>query len=339
MNLAKLSSRRSFKQWYTLIVFAVTFLILTGYGLYFDQDQPLYRLKTSYREELPKIDSEWFLCNDPEVLDYDIILYNWWGSDKYIQDADVIFMGNSRSVFAFRPEDYTVYLEKLNLKPYKLSFCSGDALIQSKLIERLDLKNKILIINGENFFQRESQFTHNAINRGKWGSFKYILEHNLSWIVRNKIHRIFPPFAEYWLEQKHHIYYRSKKTGAHRWIYSGDEREPGDAPPPLTPKNMEAANKLAAEQNPSDFLEAMKRRNITVFITHVPSPYYDCYYSTVLNQKKYGFNFIDVWPENLKYSGGFHLNRSSASEYCHKFMQELVEMKSFQDAIKSRKTD
>lgn len=72
---------------------------------------------------------------------------------KNLKEADVFFMGNSRTEFAFSTQIVEEYFEQRNIKPYIFSFGYGEpSAFAQALLEKIGKTPKMMIINADPFF-------------------------------------------------------------------------------------------------------------------------------------------------------------------------------------------
>ena len=74
-----------------------------------------------------------------------------------MKKADVLFLGNSRALFAFSSDAIANFFGKGKLRYYVLAFGTGEtSQFAGALIRRYDLHPKVLVINADPFFQTPS---------------------------------------------------------------------------------------------------------------------------------------------------------------------------------------
>ena len=132
-------------------IFLSAFLLLVGVGRIIDQRFPMWRMTTPFQSGIPSLGTKWLLSNLINVMEYDAYLHDLAGTTEYMRKAEVLFLGNSRALYGFRPEGYQPHLDRYGLRGYTLAF-HGTDLIPLELIRRYDLRPKLLIISSDGFF-------------------------------------------------------------------------------------------------------------------------------------------------------------------------------------------
>ncbi|MEW6319613.1 MAG: hypothetical protein AB1635_00840 [Acidobacteriota bacterium] len=102
-------------------VFALVFTGTVAAGYWADLQMPLSRHTVPYRHELPDVSRDWYLSSDPEVLEFDVAFYGWWGVPAALRKADGVFVGNSRGLYAFRAEAFEPTLASYG-RGYNMAF-------------------------------------------------------------------------------------------------------------------------------------------------------------------------------------------------------------------------
>src|SRR2546422_6199997 len=111
-------ARRALALWVLLMVGVAL------YGLRVDLARPVEFTQGGalahmpFRERIPSLSNEWYLAADRDSLDYDVLYNGWWGTVGPMRAADVLFMGNSRAVYGYRPEAFQPHLDRVGLRGY-----------------------------------------------------------------------------------------------------------------------------------------------------------------------------------------------------------------------------
>ena len=98
-------------------IFFATFCLLVTVSLIGDQ-RIWWRMGTPFQTGIPSAWPGAIVTHLINVLDYDVYLYDHAGTAKHMRAADVLFLGNSRGLYAFRPEGYQPHLDRYGLRGY-----------------------------------------------------------------------------------------------------------------------------------------------------------------------------------------------------------------------------
>ncbi|MGE0392312.1 MAG: hypothetical protein AB7P67_01970, partial [Vicinamibacterales bacterium] len=227
---------------HALCLWLVLTTAVTLAGVKIDRSRPYLRVGSVYRPEVQDVDREWYLAADRDGLDYDVLYNGWWDTAGPLRAADVLFLGNSRAVYAFRPEVFQPYLDRVGWRGYNLSFAGGVDGLPRAIIRRFELHPKVVVVSSDGFFVNGmSRFEQWATERSTWESWRFYHEWVASWTVRRHLHQLFPPWRDYLLTRRYQVWYRSRLNGGMRWVVGEDNRTPLTFEPPRNPDAREQA--------------------------------------------------------------------------------------------------
>jgi len=282
------------------------------------------RVKNITRAERPSDD--YYLAHDHGGhVDHHVL---YFGTDptalEALRRADVLLLGNSRLMFAARPRVLDGFFEDRGLRYYVMGFGfrEGDR-FPLDIIEKFDLKPRLVIVNTDGFFQNEySDFARSVMKHSAFSAWQFRTEAEAGHEFRRAMHLLVPNWIDLfgrpgfgWSREL--VIYRSRTNGA--WQLS--PWEPGTTPvsgrnlaePRLAPREIEAARTFKA---------ALDRRGTSLVLTYVPTPRPlgggPELFAQVLNVP-----LVAAHPAGLLSEDGDHLDESSAIAWSEAFVRQL----------------
>jgi hypothetical protein len=317
----------------TLVVFVGAMVLIGALSLRVDRDLSGYRRASPFQAGVPPTGGEWYLMKDGDVVDHDAIYGGWWDIPRHLQAADVIFFGNSRSLYGMRPEVLQPWLDRAGLKGYNLAFYRGTFEFALALIRKWDLHPRFAVVNADSFFfdNERSSLADATLARSRWESDKYVMSHAIAWDVRRVLHLWVPPWREYLTTiEPNEITYRSARTGALKWAFPAPET-PHAFPSEPAPMTAERQKTIAGytERSRANFLaftRELASRGTKPVITVVPMQTDDSRHITLalLRSVPDPPPYLDVWPDGLVGVDHTHLNARSAKVYGDALMARFL---------------
>jgi hypothetical protein len=221
-------------------------------------------------------DDDHYLANDiGGQIDHHVL---WFGIDdevtRRLRAAEVLFLGNSRLMFALRPNLLRPFFADRGISYYVMGFGfrEGDR-FPLEIIRRFDLRPKLVIVNADGFFGHVLSPWAEAVNRDTpFAARKLQWEAEAAHEARRHLHRLAPN----WLQlfgtpglglRRAFIAYRARSDGT--WdISPWPEGLQGFTEPPADGRPL-ARTEIAAAQA---FKAELDRRGARLVLTHVPSP-------------------------------------------------------------------
>ncbi len=314
---------------HALLLWIVLMVAATVVGVCVDRSRPLWRAGSVYRAGVPDVSREWYLAADRDGLDYDVLYNGWWNTRGPLRAADVLFVGNSRAVYAFRPEVFQPYLDRVGWRGYNLSFAGGADAFPLAIIRKFDLHPKVVVVSSDGFFVNAlSRFESWATERSTWESWRFYHEWIASWTVRRHLHQVFPPWRDYLFTRRYQVWYRSRLTGGMWWVLAEDQRRLLTREAPATPNARDQAviDELVRTQLPNllAFRAEMERRGATLVLTLAPYNEVLTYHMTRRLSELSGVPYIDAWPIGLEGQAGSHMNLRSSKVFLGEVMPRLL---------------
>ncbi len=174
-----------------------------------------------------------------------------------LQKAEVLFLGNSRLMFALRPRVLDAYFESRGLRYYVMGFGfrEGD-LFPMEILRRFDLRPRLVVVNADGFFGRDlSEWATEVMDDNRFEAIKLQWENETAHDVRRAAHRFVPHWFDLFerpglADGDEFIAYRSRRNGTWRvspWP-DGDHAVPMGVPGgAAAPWMIEAARRFKDE--------------------------------------------------------------------------------------------
>jgi len=262
---------------YPAAVFATALLLATALTVAAIDIQPALRRGAQAIAQFDRPpDDDHYLANDiGGQVDHHVL---WFDIDpevgRHLRQAEVLFLGHSRLLFALRPEVLRPYFGDRRVPYYVLGFGyrEGDR-FPLELIRRLDLRPRLVVVNADGFFGSVLSPWAEVVNRDTaFAARKLRWEAEAAHSARGLIHRVAPNWFQLLGQpglglRRSFVAYRSRADGT--WEVSPwpeGTRGFKDAAldgPQLGRQEIAAARAFQAE---------LDRRGAQLVLTRVPSP-------------------------------------------------------------------
>lgn len=252
-----------------------------------------------------------FFGTDAEALDH-------------MRRARVLFVGNSRLMFALQARVARPFFDQLGLPFYALGFGfnEGDR-FPLGIIERHDLRPDVVVVNVDGFFGMGlSEWAHQVVIDTPFGARKRLWEAEAAHTTRRVVHQVVPNWIDLFGRPGfdrggEFIAYRSRRDGT--WTVSPWPRGTTlVSPPPLDEPPLGEGEIASAHR----FAEALARRGARLVLTSVPAPTRagggPAVFASLLDAPL-------VAPPSRGYTtyDGSHLSEASALEWARALMADL----------------
>jgi hypothetical protein len=275
--------------------------------------------------------SQWYLsCYHAPVGEY-VVYHDLNNAARTLQKADVLFLGNSRVMFALGQEELQPFFKRLGLSYYVMAFPNPEQnRFSEAIIRKYDLRPKWVIVNVDSFFLNQlSPFAKKVTSESWWNAWKFKFEMDLAFGARSWLHQVVP-------------YYDVYRPGGAEWITFGSYRDGTNHAavpkrPPRGLKNIPDEPGSAADSQMQAtamrFKEEMERRGARVVFTAIPprSPKEARELGAAL-----GVPVVVADVARLRSFDGSHLDRASATRYAKAFLAELEKVLAGQDRSEAR---
>ncbi len=240
--------------------------------------------------------------------------------------ADVLFLGNSRLMFALRPAVVGPEFVALGLSYYALGFGFREAdRFPLAIIRRFDLRPRVVVVSADGFFGGGLSAWAETVNRDTpFAARKLRLEAEAAHQVRQSMQAVAPNwlslFGRPGLAQARSLnIFRSRLDGT--WEISpwpsGNSafRAPPAAGPAIGRRERAAALAFKAE---------MDDRGITLILTRVPTPEPHAGAGPARFADLLQVPLVLAEPPGMTSADGSHLDWPSAYDWSRQFMASLV---------------
>jgi hypothetical protein len=192
----------------------------------------------------PPAPDTYFLAHDRGGhIDHHVIYH---GIDRAVQErlqqADVLFVGNSRLMFALDTDTLGRFFAPVGLRYFVLGFGHEEQDdFPLDIIRRNDLRPSLVVVNADHFFAGlRSEWANRVIGESDFDAWKIRFEGELAHRARRALHRFVPHYVDLRHGQREVVLYRSREDGT--WFIAnqfsdgvdfawppGDRNVPGDA--------------------------------------------------------------------------------------------------------------
>jgi hypothetical protein len=241
-----------------------------------------------------------------------------------LREADILFVGSSRMMFALRSRVITPWATAHGVKYYALGFGhrDGDEWVLD-VIRRHDLRPKVVVVNVDGFFGRARSEWANRVRRDSaFGAAKAQLEGEIGHEMRRAIHQVIPNWIDLYGRPgfpfgNEFIAYRSRENGT--WSIT-----PWPAPSMAAPAAdfgvMQVGERIGAPARA--FKEEMERRGARLVLTYVPTPDGGPGNPVALGAML-GVPVVGMDVDGLTSHDGSHLSEESAVFWSQRLTQDL----------------
>lgn len=249
------------------------------------------------------------------------IYHNLGHAADPLQRADVLFLGNSRLLFAFRNRDLLDhFFTARSLNYYVMGFGYGEqSAFPEALIEKYDLHPKWVIVNADPFFGGPPSWMAKTIMSGsRFDALKFQGETLAAFYSQHYLHRIVPYLGSMWWinPEGDWIWYRSRQNGT--ILLAAKEGIPSPALPGANAYGSlwEPARVPGAKR----FLRQITRRGAKLVLTRIPP---DSDVSAKGFAKVLHVPLIAPRLAGLQTLDGNHLDNASATRFVGAFLKEF----------------
>ena len=233
-----------------------------------------------------------------------------------LRKAEVLFLGNSRSQFAFSSDVTAEFFAKQGIPYYLLGF----AYVQTsefplRLIKRLALHPKLLVINADPFFSHIFKGPAQQVVDGSASArFDYTLKR---WFqsIHPALCRSLPRLCQ----PKQATIYRDMRDGRWLWLstFSDDKSLPISEPIAIPQRLIDDAISVGR-----DFINQIGIDKACVVLTGIPTRVSSAEAATQIAQAL-GVKYIEPSLSGLATIDGEHLNVESANRWSRAFLPQL----------------
>lgn len=237
-----------------------------------------------------------------------------------LRAADVIFLGNSRLMFALGRPMLRGFFERRGLSYFVLGFGHNEHdHFPKAIIRRFDLRPRLVVVNADRFFVGDqSEWADRVVEDSWFDAQKLRVEAEASHTMRRLIHRWVPHLPTLNEDDREFIAYRSRLDGT--WVVAntlegrGSPMRGSDRRPPRPdPGRLSRARA---------FKQEIEGRGGRLVLCLVPAPTASRGTAEWL-ASELGVPLIAPEPEGLRTHDGSHLAPESAARFADVFLAEL----------------
>jgi hypothetical protein len=273
-------------------------------------------------------------CQSPRYGDYEHGAYYLDLEPETIENlkkAKVLFLGNSRAQFGFSTDEVRNYFNERSIPFYIMGFAYGESSDFARiLIEKFNLKPKVLVIDTDPFFNPGLSEPALAI-LDQSGSFLdrglRFIRTRWDYLTKSYFNRLQPKACDLLAmlcSSQFRVIYRAEKDGSWIWrelYYSAEAgRIPNDGPKRMV---MGSEDAIAYEGPARSFFETAGVRPECVALTHVPNSVHDAKPYTVEMGRRLGARVELPELPGLETVDTSHLTWSSAQRWSGTFMRGI----------------
>lgn len=282
---------------------------------------------------------DYFLSYFRYPLDHHILYHGLdIAAERNLEHADVLFLGNSRTMFAASEKEFSAFFKSKGLTYYMLGFGFGEAdRFATALIRKKDLHPKIVVVNADAFFIDEmSPWAEKVVQQERWEAQKFIFESEATFWFQRFVHKVIPHWSEFSRYQSSFyeaLVFRSRENGCWRLSWSGNSSPPVRA---FTP-NLIVSEVLSKTMTTAalNFKAEMDKRGCLLLLMYVPSPDNNPSEAFGVSQLlKVPLLFQPV--DNLATFDSVHLDDNSRRRFAAMILEELGTSKEFQQFCHDR---
>ena len=136
--------------------------------------------------------------------------------------AEVLFLGNSRLMFALESRIMRALSASLGRDYYVLGFGHEEQdVFPLRVIREHDLRPSLVVVNADSFFASDqSEWAARVVGESDFDAWKVMLEGEIAHRVRRVLHRVVPHYVDLRRGQREVVLYRARRDGT--WFVGND---------------------------------------------------------------------------------------------------------------------
>lgn len=250
------------------------------------------------------------------------VLYH--GIDRVAIDrlaaADVLFLGNSRLMFALDRGVLRTFFAAHERDYYVLGFGHEEQdAFPLEIMRRYDLRPDVVVVNADGFFAADrSAWAEEVADETRFDAWKQQFEAELSHRVRRVLHRLVPHYVDLRRGGREFVIYRSREDGT--WFVASHfgEGTSFDWPPP--DRHLPGARSLAAAEA---FKAQLDARGARLVLCVIPAPDVSLHRARAM-AAHLGVPLLVPQVAALRTIDGSHVSVESAERVAASLLQQLA---------------
>jgi hypothetical protein len=262
---------------------------------------------------LPPPGDDYYLAHDRGGQVDHHVLYH--GIDEValarMRAAQVLFLGNSRLMFALEPGALRPFFSELGLSYYVLGFGHTEQDdFPAQIITRYNLRPLVVVVNADGFFfDSQSEWAAKTARESAFDAWKLQFESEATHRLRRAVHRIVPHFGDLHRGVREIVIYRSRSDGT--WFIANELGEGVAFTWPTGDRHQPSERSLRAAETFKGELDA---RGARLLLTVVPSPAASLHRAAVV-AAHLGVPLIAPAVVGMTTTDGSHLSAASSWKF------------------------
>jgi hypothetical protein len=244
----------------------------------------------------------------------------------HLRAADVLFLGNSRLMFAMDPAVFGPFFEARGLKPYVMGFGFREAdAFPLAVMRRLDLRPRLVVVNADGFFGGGlSDWAEEVVRDTPFEARKWQWESESAHGAARVIHQLVPNWLELlgrpgFPDRTGFIAHRSRTDGS--WLVSSAREGPRET---ILPSDLAVPEPGRHEfSGARRFKAELDARGARLVLMLVPTPE-RMGGSPVRLAETLGVPFVDAGVAGLSSKDNSHLDAESAPHFTRALLEALA---------------
>jgi hypothetical protein len=295
-----------------------TFAALTALSVLVRESPPFLGRRTWVADAPIPAGGEYYLAAYKGEFDQ-LIFHNQFCSVRDgLERADVLFLGNSRLMFALSDGGVMRSLRGRGVRGYALGFGHGERnRFAEDLIVKYDLRPRLVVANADRFFTDDySDTAREAVGKGRFDAMKAYFEFRAGFWARRGLRQLVPHLVDLLRDRSHGVVFRSRADGTWLLCSTPERGRPFvDGESPARPGGREV--EIAAR-----FKAMVEGRGGRLVLAHVPNPETPRSVSRAIAES-IGVPLISPGVEGLESHDGSHLCKRSIGRFAAAFSEGL----------------
>jgi hypothetical protein len=270
----------------------------------------------------PPEDGSYYVASDRGGEVDHHVLYHGTDAESLarLRAADVLFLGNSRLMFALERETLGRFFQERGLTYYVLGFGHREQDdFPERIIERFDLRPRYVVANVDGFFwDGHSDWAERVVRETSFDAWKLQAEAEAAHWVRRRLHAIVPHYVDLQWGHPEIVIYRSRLDGT--WFVGNQFAISAPFVWPEDDRHVASERSLAAAES---FKANMDRRGTRLVLCLVPAPQVSIHRARLV-AKHLGVPLALPEVTAMRTVDGSHLTDDSARRFLSALLEELA---------------